>query len=181
MLVIQAYGKNDMGKELIEVRPMTDLTPTEIDEMADDFHKPENVVGACGYIKGDEDMAPKVEGALRELARIMRGGKVAPRLFDVSQIPTVALVDKQGHELMRGFYFKMKKHYKVIGKQEGDTEYVVYCEPGDLGGANKPQVREVNRDAGEKVVIEGAKKGLGSDFTVKRDILYSSKVEEVNF
>lgn len=167
-----------MGDELIEVRPMTDLTPTEIDEMADDFHKPENVVGACGYIKGDEDMAPKVECALRELARIMRGGKVAPRLFDVSQIPTVCIVDRHGHELMRGFYFKMKKYYKVIGKQESDTEYVVYCEPGDLGGANKPQVREVRRDAGEKVVIEGSKKELKSDFTVKRDILYGAAVEE---
>ena len=168
-----------MGKELIEVRPMTDLTLTEIDEMADDFHKPENVVGACGYIKGDEDMTPKVEGALRELVRIMRGGKVAPRLFDVSQIPTVCLVDRQGHELMRGFYFKMKKHYKVIGPQECDTEYVVYCEPGDLGGENKPQVREVNRDAGEKVVIEVAKKELESDLAVKRYTHYGTAIKSI--
>ena len=168
-----------MDEGLIEVRPMTDLTPTEIDEMADDFRNPENVVGACGYIKGDEDMAPKVECALRELARIMRGGKVAPRLFDVSQIPTVCLVDKQGHELMRGFYFKMKKHYTVIGRQEDDTEYVVYCEPGDLGGANKPQVREVNRDAGEKVVIEGAKKELKSDLAVKRCIHYGTAIKSI--
>ena len=168
-----------MGDELIEVRPMTDITPTEIDEMADDFRKPENVVGACGYIKGDEDMAPKVEGALRELARLMRGGKVAPRLFDVSQIPTVCLVDKQGHELMRGFYFKMKKHYKVIGKQEDDTEYVVYCEPGDLGCANRPQVREVNRDAGEKAVIEGAKKELKSNLAVKRYIQYGTAIKSI--